>query len=133
MKKYMILISLLLTVALPYSFASSSRDGDDGEPIPIQVNEPDDEEGNNHFRSPGIIPIEAYLVSSTQNVAINFLYPVGIVTITLSNLSTSDYFVTVVDSGVGSVLLPVSLGTGFYRIEFNCLDCGNEYVGYFNN
>lgn len=131
MKKYMfpILLSLLFFFVLP-SFANPSRDGDEGEPIPIQVNDPGEEDEHNHLRS--LVPVEAYHVSLTQNVAVNFLYNLGSVTITLTNLTTSSSSVTIVDSSVGSILIPVSLGTGIYRIEFCCQDSGNEYVGYFN-
>lgn len=88
---------------------------------------------NGPHRSTAIIPFSVEYYVNYSCVCVSFTSNIGNITITLTNLTTDSHYSTVVDSCAGSVLLPVSLGTGFYRIEFNCLDSGNGYVGYFNN
>lgn len=127
---YYFLVFLLLLTPVSPSIANPSRNGDDGEPIPIQINDPREEDEHNHFRGPLIVPVEAYLVSSTQSVTVNFLYAIGDVTISLTNLSIGVHTSTIIDSSIGNAIIPVILGTGVYRIVFST-ENGAEYQGSF--
>lgn len=102
---------------------------DEGEEIVVTGNEsiPD----NGPARSPIIVPFAAIYYASMSYVEIGFLFNVGCVTITLTNLATGSYSSAMVDSQNGSALIPVTGGSGPYKIEFTIGD-GSSFVGFFS-
>ena len=81
-------------------------------------------------RTGNMLPIEAYFSSSLSAVFVNFLVCVGEVEIRLTNLTTGSMISTVVNSAIGSCFIPVTGGSGLYRLDFQ--DCDGAIVyGYF--
>ena len=130
MKRLLLLFSFFLN-AFVCSPILANPNGDDGEPIPIQVNEPGDEDDKNGFRSPAMIPVQAAWMHELQCVEVEFLQSLGEVTILLKNLSNMTIASTVVDSACGTCFIPVVCGPGFYSIQFVTAD-GSDYLGFFN-
>ena len=85
------------------------------------------------FRGPVFIPVEAYYSNSSSGVNIVFLANIGEVVIHLTNMTTGTATQSVVDaSTTGACYLPVTGGSGLYRIEFVTPD-GATYYGHFND
>ena len=79
-----------------------------------------------------LIPFDAMFFATLHTVELVFAYNIGEVSIRLTNMVSNNYLTTIVDSSAGSTIIPVTLGTGLYRIEF-CTEDGVEYEGYFSN
>ena len=129
--KHLLLLLLLFLNAFLCLPVWANPDGDEGEPIPIQVNEPGEEDDKNGFRSPAIIPIQATWLNEEQCVEVVFLQSLGEVTIRFKNLSNMTVFTTVVDSACCNCFIPVLCGSAFYSIQFVTAD-GGDYLGFFN-
>ena len=118
-------ISFLLAIPQP---TMAQNIPDEGEEIVVDVTGNNSENGPGRILSP--IPLTAIYYHSLSCLEIYFLYSIGDVTITLTNLTTGGAAVTQTDSGFGGCLVPVTLGSGFYRISFVAQD-GASYEGYF--
>ena len=99
----------------------------DGEVIVIVIDEFTN--GNGQGRSLQMIPLSAWLYRTLSYVNIDFLDNLGVVIITLTNQSTGNSTTTQVNSNFGGALIPVSIGSGNYRIAF--LTQTTSYEGFF--
>lgn len=81
-------------------------------------------------KSPSIIPITAYYYDSLSCIGLTFLFDIGEVTVTVSNLSTSEYYCYLVDSQNGSAIIPLSCTTGLWQLSIS-IDSGICYTGVF--
>lgn len=129
MKKRLTLLLVVLLASTMSITINAKNDDPEGEPIPIELNDPG-ESGNPIFRGPVIIPIEACFNSTFSQVSIQFLSYIGEVTIQLTNLSNNASVNTAIDSSCGSCIIPVTNGSGIYRIEFLLAD-GLQFYGFF--
>jgi hypothetical protein len=111
-------------------FADAQSDDPDGKPIPIEYNDPG-ESGDPIFRSGVVVPVVAFYFEESQQVGISFLFSVGTVNLRLTNLTTMSSSVYVVDSSLGNGYVPVTLGSGYYRLELLIAD-GSSFIGFFN-
>lgn len=130
MKKHLTLILVVLMVSTIGIIANAKDDGPEGEPIPIEFNDPG-ESGNPIIRGFVFIPIEAFFNSTLSQVNIQFLSYIGEVTIQLTNLSNNASVNTAVDSNCGSCIIPITNGSGLYQIVFITAD-GAQFYGYFS-
>lgn len=83
----------------------------------------------NSPRTPSVLPLSCSFDSLTGNLHFDFLFPLGDVTITLTEalvgvVSTDDY-----STSTCSIIVPVP-GQGTYEINI-LLESGAEYTGYF--
>lgn len=125
MKKTIILMAALFT-ALCNCFALSTLSGDD-EIIPLECSE--SELDTIIFRTP-VVPIQAFLNSAQSIITVTFLYDMGDVSISISNMITGEEFFFEEASLPGSAILPFNGDTGYYYIRFRAVD-GHAYFGYF--
>lgn len=80
---------------------------------------------------PALIPITATLIKAQSLIYIELLYPVDDLSIRLTNLSTGNS--SIIDLGATqNGFIPVTFGTGLYRIEF-LINEETNYYGFFNN
>ena len=75
------------------------------------------------------IPITAYYAGDT--VYVTFLEDLGVVDITIVEVSNGVILQTAVDSSTLSAILPLSISTGEFYIYFT-LSTGVNYIGSFN-
>lgn len=122
-----VLATMLMWFSYPLSAYAHPDDGDDNEEEVIDITV--DPAGTPVTRSE--IPVSAFYVSAMNRINITFLHNIGDVTIRLTNLTTGYMISTVVDSSVGSYILPVTGGTGLYKLSFITED-GAHYSGFFN-
>lgn len=122
----MLMMSFLVILA-PSAFADDGDDGDEGDVINIEYIG----YGQSHSRSQIEVPIHASYYSSLSVVGIAFIEDLGMVSIRLTNLSAGSSSTFVVDSFYGSCILPVTGGSGPYKIEFTIGD-GSSFVGFFS-
>lgn len=128
MRKHL-LSFFLAFIAITFCFFSNAKTDDpDGEPIPIEYNDPG-EAGDPIFRSGVIVPIEAYYCAENQQIRICFIYNVETVSVRLTNLTTLSSNIYLFDSSIGNCLLPITMGSGNYRIEFLTED-GLSFQGF---
>ena len=125
MKKTIVLIAALF-IAISNCFALSSISRDD-EVIPLEYNE--SELDTIIFRTP-VVPIQAFLNSAQSIITVTFLYDMGDVSISISNMVTGEEFYFEEASLPGSAILPFYGGMGYYYICFRTVD-GHSYFGYF--
>ncbi len=129
MKHLILSLSLVFMslISIPVqSYAQVILDDDEGDEIVI-INE--DLFGNGPARDLAPVPVCALLFRLSSCIGVEFLNNMGIVTITLSNQTTGGTSTMQINSSFGEAVIPVSLGSGNYRIDF-CSSCGN-YYGYF--
>ena len=134
--KHVMSISLLTAFLFFPSGAGASECGnpscDDGNPviviIPVRTQNP----GPPILRSPAFVPIQATYSFSTDSVSITFSEDVGLVALTVQNLSTGDILENVLDSACGGTRIPVLCGSGYYLITFT-LFSEQQYQGEFES
>ena len=127
MKQLILTLTLTLACLLTFpsqSFAQDIPEDEVGDEIVI-INQ--DLIGNGPARD--IVPISATLFRLSGYVEVGFLSYLGVVTITLNNLTTGGTATMQINSTFGEAVIPVSLGAGNYRIDF-CSSYSN-YYGYF--
>lgn len=129
MKKHLTLLLVVLLASTISITINAKNDDPEGEPIPIELNDPG-ESGNPIIRGFVFIPIEAFFNSTLSQVNIQFLTYIGEVTIQLTNLSNNASINTAIDSNFGSCIIPITNGSGLYRIDFITAD-GAQFCGYF--
>lgn len=120
---------LTITAMLVFSFHSFAQDipvEEEGEAIVI-INQ--SLNGNGPGRDVVSVPIVATLFRTIHCIEVVFLYNIGEVTITMSNLTTGSLSTTLVDSQNGSIIIPISSVSGFLQITFQTED-SSSYVGY---
>jgi len=125
------IMSLMLTVsavfAFPFQSVAQTLPNENGEVIEVTVKEVFSENGSG--RDLGTTPITATLFRLSGYVEVEFLNYLGVVTITLNNLTTGGTSTMQINSTFGEAVIPVSLGAGNYRIDFSS-SYGN-YYGFF--
>lgn len=131
MKRKTIVTALALLgvmLACPPTIARSECfDRADGDVIPVKVSIPSiDPESP---RSPIMIPVSVFLDTSAGTLNLYFLFPVGDITITLTEISTGAVSSGSYSTSLCCVSVPVVLGTYEFSI---LLDNGVEYVGQFS-
>lgn len=107
-----------------YSFADGDQNGD---VIDVTYVNP----GQSLNRTQGFVPISVIYYSLNSYIAVLFLDNLGDVTITLYNLTTGATAATQVNAGIGTINIPVTLGSGYYRISF-VTEGGTTYEGFFS-
>lgn len=118
-------------IALTLCFCMYAKtDDEDGEPIPLEYNEPG-EDGKPIIRGPLMLPVSAFYIEENACVGVSFISDLGSVTISLTNLTTMINANTIVNSSCGYCYIPITGGPGFYCIEFLTED-GARYYGYFS-
>lgn len=126
MKKPIIVIAALF-MAISNCFALSSISRDD-EVIPLEYNE---SELDTTIIRTTMVPIQAFLNSAQSIITVIFLYDMGDVSISISNLVTGEEFFFEEASLPGSAILPFNGCTGYYFIRFRTIS-GPTYFGYFS-
>lgn len=121
-----ILIGFLLA-CFPTKAKTFPISAEDDPPVVLQESEPAVDP--NSPRSPALIPINCYFSSATESLNFYFFFPMGDVTITLTEaiagvVSTDDY-----STSSCFVAVPVP-GPGTYGISI-VLESGMEYTGHF--
>lgn len=130
MKHFVLSLILIVTsqLVLPYqSFAQDIPEDEEGDEIVI-INE--DLFGNGPARDILPAPISATLFRLACCIEVEFFSNIGEVTIQLTNLSNSTSVNTAIDFSCGSCLIPITNGSGLYRIDFITAG-GLQFCGYF--
>jgi hypothetical protein len=119
MKKILTLLLVVLIVITIGIFANAKGDGLEGEPIPIELNDPGKtgKSGYSVNRGPIVVPVKASFNSTFSQVNIQF-YIYGEIMIQHTNLSNKASVNMIIDSNCGSCIIPVTNGVGLYRIDF---------------
>ena len=127
MKKMILSLALIICgLFSQFSFAAIVNDGDDGEEIIIEYSDPG--EGVNRV----IIDILFQVIYYNQQscVTISFTSNICEINISLKNLSNNTCTNTVINSIYGNGIIPITNGSGIYRIEFLLAD-GTQFYGFF--
>ena len=82
------------------------------------------------IRNPVLIPISVTYYSSIATIGLEFMDLIGEVSVSISNLSTTESYNTVVYSQNGSAFIPISGNPGLWQIILT-LDTGASYIGFF--
>ncbi|MCR5710671.1 MAG: hypothetical protein K6G79_09355 [Bacteroidales bacterium] len=83
------------------------------------------------IRNPVLIPISVTYYSSIATIGLEFMDLIGEVSVSISNLSTTESYNTVVYSQNGSAFIPISGNPGLWQIILT-LDTGASYIGFFS-
>lgn len=132
MKHYVLflMLSFITTLSFPFqSFAQDYTEDEEGDEIVI-INQ--DLHGNGSGRDYLPVPIQARLFHSACYIIVKFYTNLGEVNVSFTNLTTGSISTTQVNSCIGEVIIPVTLGSGYYRIDFITPE-GPSYFGYFTN
>lgn len=122
------LMSVSLFIIFPQKANAQNPPENEGEIIEITILETPPENGPK--RSPDLIPFVVSYYATSSTVSVDFLQSLGDVTITLYNLTTGATAATQVNVGIGTINIPVTLGSGYYRISF-VTEGGTTYEGFF--
>ncbi len=125
MKTAIMMATLLLFFPLAVAHADGEEDGD-GDVIDLLI----DPTGTPVNRSLNPLPISATYFQQSSIVSVSFSDFTEDVNIRLKNLTTSDSVSLLVNPVCGTYLIPVSIGPGLFRIEFQ-LDDGVRLFGHF--
>lgn len=125
MKVAIMMATLLLFFPLAITYADDGEDGD-GDVIDLLI----DPTGTPVNRSLNFLPITATFFQQSSIVSVYFSDLTEDVNIRLTNLTTSDSVSLLVNPACGTYLIPVSIGPGLFRIEFQ-LDDGVRLFGHF--
>ena len=109
MKKLLLILSILCMAAI------ESWSGNNSPQIPIVIIESSQEDGLNH-RSPETTPISACYEDFISSVYMTFSQNLGVLDITITNLTDGTYADYEVDSSLGSAILPISGNAGIYNV-----------------
>lgn len=122
MKQLLIVLSILCMGAV------ESKSVNNNPQIPIQVIISTGQESPH--RAPAYVPIQAYYQEILSSVCMTFSQNLGVLDITITNLTDGTYADYEVDSSLGSAILPISGNEGFYTLDI-MLTSGEQYVGQF--
>ena len=128
-----LVLSLMLALATVFvfpleTFAQNTPD-DDGEEVVIVIDE--SSQGNGHGRSIIPAPFSVTLFRSLNCIQVEFLDNMGEITISLTNFITGSISSLIVDSQVGSVVVPFAPSSGLWQISFHLEGSGTSYSGTF--
>ena len=128
MRKTILYLLMIVFISLSFSTTAQAQDipEEEGEEIVIVPDE--NNIGNGNIRSITYVPF--YVTMYQSFVVVDFLCYIGEVTIQLTNLSNNASVNTAIDSNCGSCIIPVTNGSGIYRIEFLLAD-GLQFYGFF--
>ena len=128
MRKTILYLLMIVFISLSFSTTAQAQDipEEEGEEIVIVPDE--NNIGNGNIRSITYVPF--YVTMYQSFVVVDFLCYIGEVTIQLTNLSNSASVNMVINSNIGSCIIPVTSGTGIYRIEFITME-GTQFYGLF--
>lgn len=127
MKKYVLSLMLVVTAMFVFPFHSYAQNiPDEEEGTEVRIEEYTSENGAGR----SIVPLTVTLYQSLSCIEVAFLSNIGEVTIQLTNLSINASVNTVIDSNFGSCIIPVTNGSGIYRIEFITME-GTQFYGLF--
>ena len=107
-----------------HSFAQNIPDEEQGTEVRIEEYTSENGAGRS------IVPLSVTLYQSMSCIEVVFLSNIGEVTIQLTNLSNNASVNTAIDSNCGSCIIPITNGSGLYRIDFITAD-GAQFCGYF--
>jgi len=122
-------IVLLLTLFCLTTGMSMSASSDDNDFIPIRILDDTVVSGRTHRGSPEI-PIQAFYDSTTSTVCISFSQNLGEIELIITNLLNGDYVTYIIDTHLGSIILPINGDAGLYRLLF-LPSIGPTYEGEF--
>ena len=120
-----------MTVSLLLSFSSTAKAQDipdDEGVIVVDITSITTEQGPK--RSPTIIPIAANYYVLSSNLEVFFLYDMGEVSVSVTNITSEYNYSTIVDSYYGTTILPLPLSSGLWEISFST-DDGDSFMGCF--
>lgn len=127
-KTSLLFLSFLSVFALTFpNLAFTTEDDDDGDVIDITILLP----GESNNRSQVEVPLHAMHYTAPDRISVSFSHDIGNVTVQITNLTYSTSSTFYVETNVSYQILPVTGGSGFYRIEFVTSD-GAIYSGYFS-
>lgn len=126
MKTAIMMATLLLFFPLAVAHADGEEDGD-GDVIDLLI----DPTGTPVNRSLNPLPISATYFQQSSIVSVSFSDFTEDVIIRLTNLTTTASASLLVDPACGTCFIPVSMGPGLYRIEFQ-IEKGAILFGYFS-
>lgn len=127
MKKYVLSLMLVVTAMFVFPFHSYAQNiPDEEEGTEVRIEEYTSENGAGR----SIVPLTVTLYQSLSCIEVAFLSNLGEVTIQLTNLSNNASVNTAIDSNCGSCIIPITNGSGLYRIDFITAD-GAQFCGYF--
>lgn len=129
MRKILSYLLILASLAVPACVFPAYCGGNE-DSSGIDINQGGDKEGGPSHRAPALIPIEAAYNPSLSGVILDFLYDLGMVTVSVENLMTGEMARSVVAACAGVQFLPVSGEAGMYKIMFTLPD-GRWYWGTF--
>lgn len=117
------------SLLLSFSPAAKAQDTPDEEGvIVIDLSSITTEHGPK--RSPVLVPINATYYVPSSCLEILFLFDMGDVSVSVTNISSGDHYSTTVESYCGTAILPLPLSSGLWAISFST-DDGDNYIGYF--
>lgn len=117
-------IKFFFTAAFTVLLAIPGYSQNYGDPLPIVSG---NENGPNENRSPEQVPFQAYIVDSY--VILSCAASIGNADVTLTSTAGDDYE-TVFNTTLGSILIPISGDSGFYRLDI-VLPSGQSFYGEF--
>lgn len=121
---YVIMTALLFI--FPLATAYADEDDEEGEIIDLLI----DPTGTPVGRTLNGIPITASYLPNSGLVSVSLSNDLGEVTTRLTNMTNGISNSLVIDSTCSTYLMPITLGSGLYLIEFRAIN-GTIYFGYF--
>lgn len=107
----------------------SEEKSDDGVYVPVVLKDSTPVTDPNYPRTPVLIPVGCYFDCVSSNLCFSFIYPMGNVTITVTEESSGVVSMDEYPTSSLFVAVPVS-GPGTYDISI-LLESGTEYTGQF--
>ena len=123
------MLALATVFVFPLETFAQNTPDDDGEEVVIVIDE--SSQGNGHGRSIIPAPFSVTLFRSLNCIQVEFLDNMGEITISLTNFITGSISSLIVDSQVGSVVVPFAPSSGLWQISFHLEGSGTSYSGTF--
>ena len=129
MKTTFLYVTMLLMMLIQFTnsgYAQNNPDEDDVIEITITENTVE----TPPKRTPSIIPLRAFYLTGSNTLEIDFTHSVGEVSFILTNYTTLNSSIYVVESSNLTILLPFANETGSYRLEIYT-ETDESYIGSF--
>lgn len=126
--KVFVLMLLLTMTGYQLSFANNHSGEDENKTDIVLVKGNADDESK-HARIPTNLVLTCYYENGS--VYLNLPFELGSVTLTVTNLATSEVWNYRQESGFGWIVLPTSQAQGSYMVEVGT-ESNGEYIGYYN-
>lgn len=126
--KVFVLMLLLTMTGYQLSFANNHSGEDENKTDIVLVKGNADDESK-HARIPANLVFTCYYENGS--VYLNVPFELGSVTLTVTNLATSEVWNYRQESGFGWIVLPTSQAQGSYMVEVGT-ESNGEYIGYYN-